>query len=209
MNPSLVVTFTRYSSVWTSSQGSGFEAFQDVGADRTLTARTPPRKQKPRSKSHKQNLKSSDDPGGPPSRSLREVRRVRDAHPHDAEQAGGSAPQGSNVLVDLDPESHLPVRLRYTWAVRDPIRIPTGESRATVVAIVDYQTIGGVRIPHKLTRSFDGVFQQEVQYNSGADKPRLAAIDVQGWRQLTASYSVQHRKPRPARLRREVPHQHS
>ncbi|MDQ3068928.1 MAG: hypothetical protein M3R55_04270 [Acidobacteriota bacterium] len=70
-----------------------------------------------------------------------------------------------DAVMDLHPESRLPLRLRYGVTMRGPGG-PTGETRDNEVQLLDWKPVGGLRLPHRLRTAQNGRMVSEKIFSS-------------------------------------------
>jgi hypothetical protein len=81
------------------------------------------------------------------------------------------------MQLDIDPVTHLPLRLKYRLAERSRTGELTGQFSEITEAPGDYRAVGDVRLPFRLTYSREGQLLREVTFSDIQINPRLAPVD--------------------------------
>jgi hypothetical protein len=92
-----------------------------------------------------------------------------------------SVPEGLSALLDLDSSSHLPLRLRYQGDVRFPTPgslLPPPPERAEIsLHFEDRRVVGGLKLPHRITRKARDVTFEEMIFDKILVNPPLTPKD--------------------------------
>lgn len=84
--------------------------------------------------------------------------------------AGGFA-----AFLELDPISHLPLRLRYTITMKNGP--DAGKAREMTLELEDRRLIGGLSLPHRIVMSHAGVHDGTHRFHSITINPPLGPSD--------------------------------
>jgi hypothetical protein len=94
------------------------------------------------------------------------------------------APDGFKVTVELDPATHLPLRLRYQASVRLPfpsgqpiMGLPPAVDAEVTVAFSDRRRVGSLLLAHHLTTTAKGLTFDELRFDTVRVDPGLRPDD--------------------------------